>query len=63
MLSQVYQCSWSADSRLLITASKDTTLKAWNVRTGTLAMDLPGHEDEVCEPNETPDIGISLRKF
>lgn len=44
---QVYQCAWSADSRLLVTASKDTTLKVWNARSGDLAMDLPGHEDEV----------------
>ena len=45
---QVYQCSWSADSRLLVTGSKDCTLKVWNARSGSLAMDLPGHEDEVC---------------
>jgi hypothetical protein len=45
---QVYQCAWSADSRLLVTGSKDCTLKVWNARNGNLAMDLPGHEDEVC---------------
>ncbi len=44
---QVYQCAWSADSRLLVTGSKDCTLKVWNARNGSLAMDLPGHEDEV----------------
>lgn len=47
--TQVYQCAWSADSRLLVTGSKDCTLKVWNARTGNLAMDLPGHEDEVCK--------------
>lgn len=46
--AQVYQCAWSADSRLLVTGSKDCTLKVWNARNGNLAMDLPGHEDEVC---------------
>lgn len=30
-----------------MTASKDTTLKVWNARTGNLTTDLPGHEDEV----------------
>lgn len=44
----MYQCAWSADSRLLVTGSKDCTLKVWNARNGNLAMDLPGHEDEVC---------------
>lgn len=48
--SQVYQCAWSADSRLLVTGSKDCTLKVWNARNGSLAMDLPGHEDEVIAP-------------
>jgi len=46
-VAPVYQCSFSADSRLLVTCSKDTTLKVWNMRTYKLAMDLPGHEDEV----------------
>ncbi|KAJ4297375.1 ribosome assembly [Collariella sp. IMI 366227] len=46
-VAPVYQCAWSADSRLLVTGSKDCTLKVWNARNGNLAMDLPGHEDEV----------------
>ena len=48
----MYQCAWSADSRLLVTGSKDCTLKVWNARNGNLAMDLPGHEDEVCGQKE-----------
>lgn len=43
----MYLCSFSADSRLLVTASKDTTLKVWNLQTLKLARDLAGHEDEV----------------
>ena len=39
--------AWSADSRLLASASKDTTVKVWDVRTGKLKEDLPGHQDEV----------------
>ncbi|MFS7994305.1 putative transcription factor WD40-like family [Helianthus anomalus] len=38
---------WSADSRLLLSGSKDSTLKVWDVRTQKLKQDLPGHEDEV----------------
>jgi ribosome assembly protein 4 len=35
-VAPVYQCCFSADSRLLVTASKDTTLK-WDMRTHKLA--------------------------
>ena len=54
---------FSADSRLLVSASKDTTLKVWDVKgaesgsgsgqgqgkgSGSLLKeDLPGHKDEV----------------
>lgn len=51
----VYQCSFSADSRLLVSASKDTTLKVWDVRTGKLSTDLPGHKDEVFAVDWSPD--------
>lgn len=46
-VSAVYQLAWSSDSRMLVTASKDTTLKLWCIRTKKLRMDLPGHQDEV----------------
>lgn len=45
----------SADSRLLISASKDTTIKAWDVKTGKLVEDLPGHKDEVFAVDWSPD--------
>ena len=41
------QVSWSADSRLLCSGSADSTLKVWNIKTGKIAIDLPGHADEV----------------
>ena len=51
----VYQCSFSADSRLLVTASKDTTLKVWSMASHKLAADLPGHQDEVFAVDWSPD--------
>ena len=33
-----------------MSASKDTTLKVWNIKTKKLMFDLPGHADEVLEP-------------
>lgn len=46
-VASVYQVAWSADSRLLVSGSSDSTLKVWDVKTGKLNMDLPGHADEV----------------
>ena len=54
-VAAVYQCCFSADSRLLVSSSKDTTLKVWDVRTGKLVMDLPGHQDEVYAVDWSPD--------
>ncbi|KAG8389225.1 hypothetical protein BUALT_Bualt02G0206700 [Buddleja alternifolia] len=53
----VYQISWSADSRLLLSGSKDSTLKArvWDIRTKKLKQDLPGHADEVFAVDWSPD--------
>lgn len=46
-VASVYQVAWSADSRLLVSGSSDSTLKVWDIKTGKLNMDLPGHADEV----------------
>lgn len=54
-VAPVYQCSFSADSRLLVTGSKDTTLKVWSMASHKLAMDLPGHQDEVYAVDWAPD--------
>ena len=47
--------SWSGDSRLLVSGSKDSTLKVWDLRTRKLKLDLPGHSDEVFEVDWSPD--------
>lgn len=46
-VAAVYQIAWSADSRLLVSGSSDSTLKVWDVKGQKLAADLPGHADEV----------------
>ena len=51
----MYQSSFSADGRLLVTASKDSTAKVWNVRSGKLVNDLVGHQDEVFAIDWSPD--------
>ena len=42
------QVCWSSDSRMLLSGSKDSTVKLWNVVKRRLQHDLPGHADEVC---------------
>jgi ribosome assembly protein 4 len=32
---------------MFVSASKDTTLKVWDIKTRKLMYDLPGHSDEV----------------
>jgi len=39
--------AWSFDSRMLVSGSKDTTLKVWDMKSRKLMFDLPGHSDEV----------------
>lgn len=51
----VYQVGWSADSRLLLSSSKDSTVKVWEMRTRKLKFDLPGHADEVFAVDWSPD--------
>ena len=46
----MYQVAWSSDSRLLVSASRDSIVKVWDAKTRKLAMDLPGHADEVLFP-------------
>ena len=54
-MAPVYQCSWSSDSRLLVSSSKDTTLKVWDVKSEKIKSDLPGHDDEVYAVDWAPD--------
>lgn len=53
-VGSVYQVSWSADSRLLLTASKDSTAKIWDFQSRSLRQDLPGHLDEVFAIDWSP---------
>lgn len=58
----MYQIAWSADSRLLVSGSSDSTLKVWDAKTKKLAVDLPGHADEVrglLEPSCSREAGIT----
>jgi ribosome assembly protein 4 len=60
------QVAWSADSRLFVSGSKDSTLKVWDVRSKKLLMDLPGHADEVFRwvwHASAPHAGIGLGCF
>ncbi|KAF5796604.1 putative transcription factor WD40-like family [Helianthus annuus] len=54
-MTDPYKSDWSADIRLPLSGSKDSTLKVWNVRTQKLKQDLPGHEDEVFAVDWSPD--------
>lgn len=53
-MNAVYQVCWSSDSRLVVSASKDSTLKVWEVKTKSLKMDLPGHADQVYTVDWSP---------
>jgi ribosome assembly protein 4 len=47
--------AWSADSRLIVSGSKDSTLKVWSLKTKKMAGELPGHADEVFAVDWAPD--------
>lgn len=46
-VSAVYQLTWSSDSRMILSASKDSTLIVWDVTQRKMKKNLPGHLDEV----------------
>ncbi|KAL8273341.1 hypothetical protein Esti_002745 [Eimeria stiedai] len=50
----VYQLAFSADSKLLLSGSGDSTLKVWDLRSKKLKHDLPGHADEVYAVDWSP---------
>jgi WD40 repeat protein len=53
--ADVVQVCWSADSRIVVSASKDSTIKLWNFRTKKMLTELPGHADEVYSLDWSPD--------
>lgn len=52
-VQRIYQIAWSADSRLLVSGSADSTLKVWDMDKYKIMIDLPGHADEVCIIDDT----------
>ena len=54
-VQSVYQVAWSGDGRMLVSGSKDSTMKVWDLRTRKLKMDLPGHADEVYSVDWSTD--------
>ena len=51
----VFQVVWSCDSRYLVTASKDSTVKLWKSSNWSkLYHNLPGHQDEVYALDWSP---------
>lgn len=54
-VESVYQIAFSPDFRLLVSASKDSTLKVWDLKTGKRMIELPGHADEVYAVEWSPD--------
>ena len=54
-VSSVFQLAWSADGRLLVSASRDSTVKVWNVSKRKMVSELPGHSDAVYAIDWGPD--------
>ncbi|KAI0221246.1 hypothetical protein L0F63_003154 [Massospora cicadina] len=53
-VGSVYQVAWAGDGRMLVSASKDSTCKVWDPRTGKIKVNLPGHLDEVYALDWSP---------
>eukprot|EP01127_Copromyxa_protea_P022942 TRINITY_DN8450_c0_g1_i1.p1 TRINITY_DN8450_c0_g1~~TRINITY_DN8450_c0_g1_i1.p1 ORF type:complete len:488 (+),score=108.82 TRINITY_DN8450_c0_g1_i1:109-1464(+) len=54
-VGEVYQLSWSSDSRMFVSGCKDSTMKVWDTKEQNLVEDLPGHADEVFSVDWSPD--------
>ena len=53
-VAEVYQVVWSSDSRMILSCSKDSTIKLWDIKTKKMKMELPGHLDEVFTVDWSP---------
>lgn len=51
----IWDVEFSADGTKLATASRDTTIRVWNVETGELLSILRGHSDSVVDVSFSPD--------
>lgn len=40
---------------MIVSGSRDTTLKVWDVKKKALMFDLPGHADEIYAVDWSPD--------
>ena len=56
-----YQVAWSANGQYLISASKDSATKLWEVLSAKKAQEtLPGHKDKVYTLNWGPTgVGVA----
>jgi WD40 repeat protein len=43
----IHKVRWSADGRMVLTCSQDSTSKIWDMKGLKFKQDLPGHSDEV----------------
>jgi len=51
----VYRVTWGPDSRMLISASEDSTLKLWSLKTYKMIKELPGHRGSVFAADWAPN--------
>lgn len=54
----VNSCAFSPDNSVIVSASKDTTIRLWNTITGTELMRLAGHTDAVNSCAFSPDGSV-----
>ena len=54
-VGSVYQISWSPNSKMILSCSKDSTLQCWNIQTKKMMHNLPGHADEIYTVDWAPN--------
>ena len=51
----MFRLTWSPDSRYIVTASEDSTLKLWSMKTFKMIAELPGHSGSVYACDWAPN--------